>query len=58
MTKKYVSDKGTRQKPIRTTKWRGDKQSIWKRTQSNDRKDDLRFPKQNKGMHWEDTRKS
>lgn len=29
-TKKYVTNKGARLKPIKTNKWRGDKQSTWK----------------------------
>ena len=29
-TKKYVANEGPRLKPIKTTKWRGDKQSTWK----------------------------
>lgn len=40
LTEKYVSDEWTRQNHTKTTKWRGVRQSTWKKIQSTDNKDD------------------
>ena len=53
MTEKYVANEGTIQKPTRTTKWRGDRQSAWKRIQSNDSKNDLSSGEKNRGTDQE-----
>ena len=47
MTKKCVAEEGARWKPIRTTKWRGDRQLTKKRIQSNSSKDILKSQKKN-----------
>ena len=39
-TEKHTADEGARQKPTRPNKWRGNRQSTWKRTQNNDSKYD------------------
>ena len=50
MTEKHIADEGARQKPTRPNKWRGNRQSIWKRIQNNDSKDvekNIKFPTSN-----------
>ena len=42
--------------PEEQTKWSGDRESTWKRIQSNDSKYDPRSWKKNGGTEWDDTR--
>ena len=56
MTKKCVAEEGARWKPIRTTKWRGDRQLTKKRIQSNSSKDILKSQKKNGCTDAEDIR--
>ena len=52
----YVRDEGTRWNPIKTTKWRGDRQPSRKRIQNNDSEDDAGPRKKNGGKDREDAR--
>ena len=54
-TEKYVENKGTRKK-LRTTKWKGDRQSTWKIIQHNDSKDDPKSQEKNGGTDGDDIR--
>ena len=54
-TEKYVANKGTRKK-LRTTKWKGDRQSTWKIIHHNDSKDDPKSQEKNGGTDGDDIR--
>ena len=52
----YIPDVRTREKPRRTTKYSGDRQSAWKTSLSNDSKNDARSWKTNGHANWKDIR--